>query len=107
MSGDFEIVRGSGNVFHDLGHPYPELEQARAVLAAQIIGVLDDRKLSVRGAERLTGVAASEFSRIRNAKLSRFTIDRLIIILGKLGQDVDVEISVRPRAGAQEPISLG
>jgi len=32
-------------------------------LAAKIIGVLDDRKLSVRKAEGLTGVKASEFSR--------------------------------------------
>jgi len=45
-----------------------------AVLAAKIINVLDDRKLSVRAAEKQTGVAASEFSRIRNAKLGRFTL---------------------------------
>ena len=81
---DFEVVRGSGNVFRDFGDANPDLEQARAILAAKIINVLDDRKLNVRAAERLTGIAASEFSRIRNVKLDRFTIDRLIIILGKL-----------------------
>jgi predicted XRE-type DNA-binding protein len=97
---DFELVRGSGNVFRDFGDPNADLEQARAILAAKIINVLDDRKLSVRAAEKLTGVAASEFSRIRNAKLGRFTLDRMIIILGKLGQDVDVQVSVRPRAAA-------
>ena len=70
---------------------------------AKIINVLDDRKLSVRAAEKLTGVAASEFSRIRNAKLGRFTLDRMITILGKLGQDVDVQVSVRPRTAALVP----
>jgi predicted XRE-type DNA-binding protein len=75
----------------------------RAILAAKIINVLDDRKLSVRAAEKLTGVAASEFSRIRNAKLGRFTLDRMITILGKLGQDVDVQVSVRPRAAVPVP----
>src|SRR5882757_9356874 len=97
---DFELVRGSGNVFRDFGVPNADLEQARAILAAKIINVLDDRKLSVRAAEKLTGVAASEFSRIRNAKLGRFTIDRMITILGKLGQEVEVSINVRPRSAA-------
>jgi predicted XRE-type DNA-binding protein len=94
---DFELIHGSGNVFRDFGHPNAELEQTRAILAGQIIGVLDDRKLSVRAAQELTGVAASEFSRIRNVKLERFTIDRMITILGKLGQDVEVSVKVRPR----------
>ena len=97
---DFELVHGSGNVFRDFGDPNADLEQARSILAAKIIGVLDDRKLSVRKAEKLTGVGAAEFSRIRNAKLERFTIDRMIGILGKLGQEVDVEVRIRPRGVA-------
>jgi predicted XRE-type DNA-binding protein len=94
---DFELIHGSGNVFRDFGHPNAELEQTRAILAAKIIKVLDDRKLTVLAAERATGVAASEFSRIRNVKLERFTIDRMITILGKLGQEVEVSVKVRPR----------
>src|ERR1700680_4772290 len=97
MTEKLEIVRGSGNVFRDFGDPNPDLEQARAILAAKIIGVLDARKLSVRATETLTGVAASEFSRIRNVKLERFTIDRMITILGKLDQDVELTVKVQPR----------
>jgi predicted XRE-type DNA-binding protein len=97
MTEKLEIVRGSGNVFRDFGDPNPDLEQARAILAAKIIGILDQRKLGVRAAESLTGVAASEFSRIRNVKLERFTIDRMITILGKLGQDVELTVTVQPR----------
>src|ERR1700680_1151369 len=97
MTEKLEVVRGSGNVFRDFGDRNADLEQARAILAAKIIGVLDRRKLSVRAAESLTGVAASEFSRIRNVKLERFTIDRMIAILGKLDQDVELTIKVRPR----------
>ncbi len=99
---NFELVHGSGNVFRDFGMPNADLEQARAILAAKIINLLDDRKLSVRAAEKLTGVAASEFSRIRNAKLGRFTLDRMITILGKLDQDVEVSVNVRPRAAPAE-----
>jgi predicted XRE-type DNA-binding protein len=91
------LVRGGGNVFRDFAVPNADLEQARSILAAKIIGVLDDRKLSVRAAEKLTGIAASEFSRIRSVKLGRFTLDRLITILGKLDQDREVTIDVKPR----------
>lgn len=98
---DMELVRGSGNVFRDFGDPNAELEQTRAILAAGIIKVLDDRKLTVRAAEKATGIAASEFSRIRNVRLERFTIDRMITILGKLGQEVRVTLDVRPRPASR------
>ena len=66
---DKELVRGSGNAYRDFGRPDAGLEKARAVIAAKIIDILDDRKLSIRDAEKLTGVSHSEFSRIRNTQL--------------------------------------
>lgn len=97
MTDDMELIRGSGNVFRDLGHANPELEQLRAILAARIIGVLNDRSLTVHKAGEITGIAAADFTRIRRAKLGRFTIDRLMTILDRLDQEVDVTVSVRPR----------
>ena len=76
MSDNMDIIRGSGNVFRDFGVPDADHEQLRALLAAQIIGVLDDRKRTVRAAHEMTGIAAADFSRIRRANLGRFTIDR-------------------------------
>ena len=100
---DMELIHGSGNVFRDFGHPNADLEQARAILAAQIIKALDEQRLSTRDAERLTGISHSEFSRIRNVKLGRFTIDRMIAILGKLDQEVEVNVSFKPRKQAAHP----
>lgn len=100
---DLELVRGSGNVFRDLDLPNPELEQFRATLAAQIIKALDAQKLSVRAAHELTGIAAADFSRIRRANIGRFTIDRLMTILARLGQDVAVDVTVKPRTAALQP----
>ena len=37
-----EVVRGSDNPFRDAGLPNPELENARATLAAEIIGILNE-----------------------------------------------------------------
>jgi predicted XRE-type DNA-binding protein len=106
VSDDTDIVRGSGNVFRDLGHPDADREQLRALLAAQIIAVLDERKLTVRAAQDATGVAAADFSRIRGAKLGRFTIDRLMTILASLGQEVEVAVTVHPRRAALSAAGL-
>ena len=97
MNDNMDIIRGSGNVFRDLGQLDADREQLRALLAAKIIGVLDDRKLTVRAAHEVTGVAAADFSRIRKANLGRFTIDRLMTILSGLGQEVEVSVDVHPR----------
>ena len=96
----FELIHGSGNVFADFGYPNADAEQLKALLAAEIIGVLDDRELTVRKAEEMTGIAAADFSRIRQAKLDRFTIDRLMTILNRLDQDVDVHVTVHPHRAA-------
>jgi hypothetical protein len=59
--------------------------------------------LSVRAAHDRTGIAAADFSRIRNADLGRFTLDRLISILNRLGAHVELKIRVH-RA---EPVERG
>jgi predicted XRE-type DNA-binding protein len=93
----FEIVEGSGNVFRDLSLPDADIRQAKALLGAQIIKILDAEGLSTRQAEARTGVSHSEFTRIRRATYSRFTLDRLMGILSKLGQEVEISVDVHPR----------
>jgi predicted XRE-type DNA-binding protein len=102
MSDDaLELVRGSGNVYRDFGRPDAGLAQARARVAARIIKTLDERGLSTRDAESVTGVSHSEFSRIRNTQLRRFTLDRLIAILGKLDSEVEVDLEFTSSASAK------
>jgi len=100
---EFELVRGSGNVFRDMGDTNAEVLQLKAILAGKIIEVLDEQKISVRRAHELTGFAAADFSRVRQAKLQRFTVDRLMQMLAKLNQDVDVSVSIRPRSVVMPP----
>jgi predicted XRE-type DNA-binding protein len=91
-----EVVHGSGNVFRDLGYPNADVEQLKAILAAHIIKLLDKQRLSVRAAHARTGIAAADFSRIRNADMSRFTVDRLMRIVNKLGLQIDVMVRLTP-----------
>ncbi len=100
------LVRGSANVFRDLGHENADAEQFKAILAAEIIKALDREHLTVRAAHSRTGIAAADFSRIRNADLGRFTIDRLMSILNRLGSRVEVKIKVRRADSAAQEVRL-
>lgn len=103
---EMEIVRGSGNVFRDLGHASPDVEQLKAILAAEIIKMLDRKEMTVRAAHAQTGIAAADFSRIRNANLGRFTLDRLVSIINRLGSRVEVKVIVRTLEPCSEALSL-
>ena len=94
---DFEMNHGSGNVFRDFGEANAEVLQLNAILASKIVDVLETENITVRRAQELTGFSAADFSRVRQAKLQRFTIDRLVGMLGKLNQDVELSVNVRPR----------
>lgn len=90
-----ELARGRGNVFRDLGYTNADAEQLKAILAAEIMKLLNREGLTVRAAYARTGIAAADFSRIRNADLSRFTVDRLMLILNRLGSRIEVRVRVR------------
>jgi predicted XRE-type DNA-binding protein len=70
------------------------VKQLKALLAAEILKTLDRERLSVRQAQARTGIAAADFSRIRNADLGRFTLDRLMSIINRLGSRVEVKLKV-------------
>lgn len=99
-----ELVHGSGNVFRDLGYANADIEQLKSILAAEIIKMLDRKGLTVRAAHAETGIAAADFSRVRNANLDRFTLDRLFTILNRLGSRVEVRVKVR--AAERQPVAF-
>ena len=92
----FEVIRGSGNVYRDLGQDDADAKQLKALLAAAIVKQLDHDQLTVRAAHARTGIAAADFSRIRNADLARFTLDRLMNIINRLGARVEVKVKIKP-----------
>jgi predicted XRE-type DNA-binding protein len=90
-----EIIRGSGNIYRDLNLPDADVRQLKAILAAAIIKTLDRKRLSVRNAQRLTGIDAGDFSRVRNADFRRISVERLMTMLNLLGSRVYVNVKVR------------
>jgi predicted XRE-type DNA-binding protein len=101
MNDDLEVMRGAGNVFADFGDADAEAKKLKATIAADIIATLNGRKLTVREAGKLAGMDGADIQRIRNADLSRFTIDRLVRVAYRLGRKVEMKVSAaRPGVAA-------
>jgi predicted XRE-type DNA-binding protein len=73
-----EIVVGSGNVFRDLGLKNAEALLAKATLAARIVQILEERKLSQTQAAKLLGVDQPKVSLIYRGRLDDFSVERLM-----------------------------
>ena len=101
MTKELELVRGSGNVFRDFGYIEAEALQLKAKMAARIIGILDDERLTAKAASEKTRIVAADFTRILNAQLDALSIEYLLKILATLGQDVDVSVTFGDRTEAR------
>jgi predicted XRE-type DNA-binding protein len=102
-----DVVRGSGNVFRDFGDSNAEILQMKAILAAEVIKRLDREGLTVRQAHSRTGIAAADFSRIRNADLARFSLERLMTVIMRLGGHVEVSVTSDARDPRRKSKSRG
>jgi predicted XRE-type DNA-binding protein len=93
------IEMGSGNVFADLRLPDPEERQLRVQLAVRLNDLLQAEGLTQAAVAKQLGIAQPHVSELKNYKLSRFSSERLLRYITLLNRDV--EIFIRPRAGAQ------
>ena len=99
---ELEIERGSGNVYRDLGVPDAQSRQLRVELAVEIMRIIRKRGLSQRQAAEVIGLSQPDVSRLNKADLGRFTIDRLVDVLGRLGRRVEMRVArTRGRAKAE------
>ena len=90
--GEIKAVVGSGNVFEDLGVSNSEESLAKAELANQIHNSIKSRRLTQKAAAEIMGIDQPKVSEIVRGKLSRYSIDRLLRYLLKLGRDVEIRV---------------
>jgi predicted XRE-type DNA-binding protein len=95
------FVRGSGNVFADIGLPDPEDALAKARLAEAIAQTLQRRRLKQAEAAAIIGVDQPKVSLIVNGRLDGFTQDRLMRYLRYLGDDVEIVVRHPTRYGRE------
>lgn len=103
---DTAIVRGTKNVFADLGYPDAAERQAKLRLAYALNQLLDERKLPQAKAAKVLGVTQPKISALRNYKLAGFSVERLMNLLTALDQDVEIVIKRKPRSRRAARISV-
>jgi len=100
------IIRGTRNVFADLGYPDAPERQAKLRLAYALNRVLEQRKLTQAAASKALGVSQPKVSALRHYKLAGFSVERLMRLLTALDQDVEIVIKRKPRSRRVARISI-
>jgi predicted XRE-type DNA-binding protein len=91
------VVKGSGNVFQDIGFENADEMLVRAELTHQIYKIIKERGLKQREAARILGLKQPDVSDLMNGKFKDFSLERLLALLRKLDRDIEIVISPTPR----------
>ncbi len=94
---DETVVRGSGNVFADIGLDQPEEALAKARIVETIADLIGRRKVSQQEAGQVVGLTQPQISHLMRGDTRDFSYERLLRVLTALGQDIEITIS-RTRA---------
>ena len=93
-----QIIRGSKNVFADLGYPDAVERQAKLRLAYTLNQVLDERNVTQAEAAKILRVTQPKVSALRHYKLAGFSVERLMNLLTALDQDIEIVVRMKPRS---------
>jgi predicted XRE-type DNA-binding protein len=95
------IERGSGNVFADLGFSHADELLAKAKLVHAISETMKSRGVTQREMATMVGVDQAKVSKLLRGVTDGFSSDRLMQILTRLGQDVDIIVRPKPQDEAR------
>lgn len=95
MSGN-NVILGSGNIYKDLGFKNHEEMQAKAMLASFIISIINKKKWSQEEAALKLGITQPKISLLSHGQFSGFSLGKLINLLNRLNQDVDIVVKTKP-----------
>jgi predicted XRE-type DNA-binding protein len=99
MDEEIAITLSSGNVFADLHLPEPEALLANAEPGARIRAAILERGWTQVHAAAVLGIDQPKVSLLMSARVSGFSIERLVQLLLRLDRDLD--IVVRPKRDEQ------
>ena len=100
------VTPSSGNVFADIGVPEPEEELAKAQLASRIRQIVQRSRLTQVAAAAVMGMDQPKVSALLRGRLANFSSERLMRLLTRLGQDVQIVVKSNPRRRRRGRISV-
>ncbi|NEP28040.1 helix-turn-helix transcriptional regulator [Moorena sp. SIO3I6] len=86
------VLLGDDNVFKDLGFEAEEAMnlKVRADLMLDLRSYIQERGWTQNEAAEFLGETQPRISNLMNGEISRFSVDKLINLLGKVGMEVKV-----------------
>lgn len=100
------IVRGTGNVFADLGYPDADERQTKLRLTHAINQIIGERRLTQVDAAGVLGVTQPKVSVLLRYRLEGFSVERLMTFLTALDRDVEIVIRKKPRSRRDARITV-
>ncbi len=100
------IMRGTGNVFSDLGYADAQERQTKLRLAHAINGVIARWRLTQAAVAEKLEVNQPKVSALANYKLDGFSVERLMTFLTALDQDVEIVVKNKARSRTAGRISV-
>ena len=89
---DTKVIRGSGNVFADLGLPNAEEHLAKAGLVSEIKLIIERAGWSQTKAAQVMGMAQPDVSRLLRGHYANYSLDRLMQFLHAAGCQLDITV---------------
>jgi predicted XRE-type DNA-binding protein len=97
---------GTGNVFADLGFAEAKDLKLKVQLAVEVNRVLEQRQLPQDRVARLLGIRQPHVSELVRYRLDRFSVERLMDFLTRLGRNVEIRIARRRPGVRRSPVQV-
>ena len=90
-----EVDAGSGDVFRDLGYADAGERRLKVRLAIEVVRIIQERRLTQSRAAKLLDIAQPHVSDLVRFRLNRFSAERVMEFLTRLGKGVEIRITRR------------
>jgi predicted XRE-type DNA-binding protein len=101
-----DVVKGSGNVFADLGFPDADTHALKAELVHRIAALLAARRLTQAEAAAQIGMSQPDVSKMLKGQFRPISLERLMRCLVALGQSVTIDVGPPAKTTARPMIRL-
>jgi len=101
-----KFERGSGNVYADLGFKDADAMLVKAELFLAIRSIIKGRKLTQGQAAELVGLTQPKLSNLLRGEFHGVSERRLMDCLTRLGRDVEIVITEKPRSRPDGRLSV-
>ncbi|MBU0620866.1 MAG: helix-turn-helix domain-containing protein [Gammaproteobacteria bacterium] len=100
------IVRGSTNVYADLGLDNAKEMLVKAQLATEINDIIKCRKLTQVQAAELLGITQPKLSGMLRGQFRGISESKMLECLTRLGRDIEIVVKSTPRSRAEGHVKV-